>query len=146
MIGLNQSRISFIYLQLIKTGQVATCAILKLTYDLIEKLLHRGSLFAFPQACEQRKEQQLHNVDVLQVLCEEAQATTSCNFFICWLNPFDFVLFAIVAHTSLHFLGVAFCMAFAVNKAIYTRKLPKCGGFFCTKIAQIRGKSELLFE
>jgi hypothetical protein len=78
-------------------------------------------------------------INISLMLClsgyKEAQTTTSSNFFICRLNPIDFVLFfglvfATLVHTTLHFLGVAFCMVFVVNKAIYIRKLSKYGGFF----------------
>jgi hypothetical protein len=135
MFGLNQSSICLIIPQLVKIGQVAACTIQKVANGLLEKLLHRSSLFALPQACEHRNEHQLHNVDVFQVLHEEVQTSPTCYLFICRLNPIDFMLFfglvfATLAHPTLHFLGAFFGTAFAVNKAIYTKKLQKCGGFF----------------
>jgi hypothetical protein len=127
--------IGLILFQVVEIGQMPACAIYEKSKDLLENIVNRSSLFAPAQASKDRKQQLVKDPDFIQIANKKAEASPASDLLVSSFHAVDFtfafrLLFAMLVHTALHFLGVSFWQRLAVNKAFYIRKLPKCGGLF----------------
>jgi len=134
-IGLYCPSIGLILFQMVEIGQMPTCAIYEKSKELHKDIVNRRSFFVLAQVPKEWKQEQIKDPNVVQVINKEAESSSAGDLFVSSFHVMDFtfdfrLLFAILAHNALHFLGVTFWQRLAVYKVFYIRKLAKCGGLF----------------